>query len=106
MSKKQGMSSSGSSEGDGNMFDFLHKNGNIESQMEVLVHTFKQYSEQNKKLTGLYELTKLKNQELHRINGKFSRDLAFLKEYCLSLEHELGSLGYYKHQQGEMLSRK
>lgn len=74
--------------------------------MEVLVKTFKQYSEQNKKLTGLYELTKRRNQELNRISIKFSGDLSFLKDYCLKLEQELASLGYYKHQHADMLSRK
>jgi hypothetical protein len=37
---------------------------------------------------------------------RITRDMAFLREYCQSLEGELALRGYYKHQQQEMLSRK
>lgn len=68
--------------------------------------TFKQYSEQNRKLSSLYELSKQRIQELTLAGRRIGRDMAFLREYCQALEHELALRGYYKHQQQEMLSRK
>ena len=47
--------------------------------MDALTKTFKQYSEQNKKLTELYETTKVKNQDLSRINAQLGKDLTFIK---------------------------
>lgn len=80
--------------------------GDIEGQMEALAGTFKQYSQQNRKLAGLYELAKLRNQELRLAGCRINRDIAFLREYCQTLEHQLALRGYYKHQHSDMLSRK
>ena len=74
--------------------------------MEALALTFKQYSEQNKRLTHLYELAKMKGADLHRIASRALADIAFLRGYCADLEAELLALGYFKHHQREMLSRK
>lgn len=58
-----------------NELNLINKNSNIEKQMEVLVGTFKEYTEQNSKLTSLYENAKHKNQSLTKINYKISQDI-------------------------------
>ena len=51
---------------------------NIETQMEALATTFKQYSRQNVKLTRLFEGAKARNSELARANHQLTNDILFL----------------------------
>jgi len=47
----------------------------IEAQVSSLTQVFKAYTEQNQKLTQLYETAKLKNKELSRVSCKFMKDI-------------------------------
>lgn len=52
---------------------------NIEAQASSLTQVFKAYTDQNQKLTHLYETAKLRNKELSSLSCKFMKDIRFLR---------------------------